>query len=399
MKTYSPSRITTFEACPQKYKFRYLDKVKSVEETIEQFMGKRVHETLEKLYRDLILSKKNTLDELLDFYNEKWKKKWHKGVRVVKKEFSPNHYLETGSKCISDYYKRYFPFDQDRTLGLELRVNIPLNDDEYAMMGYIDRLAFVGEGSYEIHDYKTSSTFPDQIKIDQDRQLPLYQLAVEQMWRDIREVRLVWHYLAFDKVLRSKRSPEECAALKEEVVEIIKKIESATEFPPVESTLCNWCEYDAICPLWKHKHEIESLSPSKAKKEDGLTLANRYVSLTETKRGITEEIDLAREALIDYARENGLDVVFGDSHKIRIKSDRKLKFPAKHDYPETRAELEKVVQRGRDWADVYELNLKALEKAVREKKWKESQIKKIMEYAEYELKTSVYSSKIREEEE
>ncbi len=40
-------------------------------------MGSRVHEALEKLYRDLKVTKLNTLEEILDFYRQDWEKNWN----------------------------------------------------------------------------------------------------------------------------------------------------------------------------------------------------------------------------------------------------------------------------------------------------------------------------------
>jgi hypothetical protein len=60
-----------FEQCPQKYKFRYIEKIKTdTKETIELFLGKRVHETLKKLYQDLRYQKMSTLEELLFFLRD-----------------------------------------------------------------------------------------------------------------------------------------------------------------------------------------------------------------------------------------------------------------------------------------------------------------------------------------
>ena len=67
---FSNSRIETFEQCPRKYKFRYVDSIKTDTEGIEAFVGKRVHETLEKLYRDLKLTKLNTVDELFSLHEK-----------------------------------------------------------------------------------------------------------------------------------------------------------------------------------------------------------------------------------------------------------------------------------------------------------------------------------------
>jgi len=75
MTVYSHSRLSCYEQCPQKYKFKYVDKVETeVEETIETLLGVCVHKTLEKLYRDLMHQKMNSLDDLLSFLKKEWNK-------------------------------------------------------------------------------------------------------------------------------------------------------------------------------------------------------------------------------------------------------------------------------------------------------------------------------------
>ena len=142
MKVYSHSRLSCYEQCPQKYKLQYIDKIETeVEESIEAFLGVRVHETLEKLYRDLGYQKINTLDELLDFFRSEWKKNWSDSIVIVKEEYGPENYLKMGEKFITDYYNKYKPFDQGRTIALEDRVLISLDDvGEYKLQGFIDRV-------------------------------------------------------------------------------------------------------------------------------------------------------------------------------------------------------------------------------------------------------------------
>ncbi|MGH9578498.1 MAG: PD-(D/E)XK nuclease family protein, partial [Terriglobales bacterium] len=67
MPIYSHSRLSTFEQCPQRYKFQYLDRLTPDFESIEAFLGSRVHDTLEKLYADLKFDKVATLAELLAY--------------------------------------------------------------------------------------------------------------------------------------------------------------------------------------------------------------------------------------------------------------------------------------------------------------------------------------------
>ncbi|MBI2548729.1 PD-(D/E)XK nuclease family protein [Candidatus Woesearchaeota archaeon] len=58
------TKLGTFLQCKQKYKFQYVDKIKSDIETIKIFLGKRVHETLERWYKDLQFEKVNTKEVL-----------------------------------------------------------------------------------------------------------------------------------------------------------------------------------------------------------------------------------------------------------------------------------------------------------------------------------------------
>ena len=131
MTSYSHSKIGTFQQCKYKYKLQYIDKIKvDTPDTIETFMGKLVHETLEKLYKDLKYQKKNTADfktarnyqrkntkeELLSYFEDKWLEKWNDLILIVKKDYTSSNYLDMGKKCISDYYDHYTPFTQTITL-------------------------------------------------------------------------------------------------------------------------------------------------------------------------------------------------------------------------------------------------------------------------------------------
>ena len=85
MVIYSHSRLSTFEQCPQKFKLHYIDKIETeVKESVEAFMGVRIHETLEKLYSDLRYQKKNTLEELIGFLDDEWENS--EEIRRLKKE-------------------------------------------------------------------------------------------------------------------------------------------------------------------------------------------------------------------------------------------------------------------------------------------------------------------------
>lgn len=264
MPTYSNTMLSMYENCPLQYKYAYVDRIEleKVPENIEAFMGRRVHETLFKLYHDMLLSRLNTLEDLHGYYHDIWEKNWSDDIAIVKKGYTWKDYYDTGRRCISDYYNRYMPFNDSRTIGLEQKVRI--NIDGYRLTGIIDRLSRRDNGHYEIHDYKTSQSLPQQSCLNGDRQLGLYQIGIEDSQRDVESVDLIWHYLVHDEELRSRHSADDIRKLKQEVVSLILEIERAGKediFPARESLLCNWCGYRGICQAHKQVSAAEDLSP------------------------------------------------------------------------------------------------------------------------------------------
>ena len=401
MPTYSHSQLSTYETCPHQYRLVYIEKIKTETEGIEAFMGSRVHDTLEKLYRDLKVTKLNTLEELLHFYHQSWEKNWNEMIQIIRKEYSAEDYRRLGEKCITDYYKRYFPFDQGRTLGLEENIYFPLEEEKgYWIRGFIDRLTLADNSILEIHDYKTSNRLPTQEGVNSDRQLAFYQMGVEGKWKDIREVRLIWHYLSFDTEIQSSRTPEELHRLRQETLELIQKIETDRHFLPKEGALCDWCDYQGFCPKRKHLISVENLPLNEYLSEEGVALVNRYVELKEKKRVWNEEIDaeLAKveEALYAYAQREELEAIFGSDHVAKIKIEMKEKYPLKGD-PHRRM-LDEIIKNAGKWMEVSDLNPWMLARVIGRGGWPPSLVKKVREFSTTEENRSITVSKLRERE-
>ena len=92
-KYFSYSKINTYKSCPQKYKIIYLDKIRKKNESIEAFMGKRVHEVLEWLYSDKNRKKKLILfDTLMNKYKQLWNDKWHQNIFIARCKYNRENY-------------------------------------------------------------------------------------------------------------------------------------------------------------------------------------------------------------------------------------------------------------------------------------------------------------------
>ncbi len=398
MTVFSHSRLACFERCPLKFRFRYIDKVKAVQEQgIEAFMGSLVHATLEKLYKDLRFRKANALEELLAWFRDEWKRNWNDDILIVRKEYTQENYRKMGEDYIRDYYKRYKPFDQTRTIALEEKVNISLDPDgQYRLQGFIDRLAYAGKGVYEVHDYKTNFNIPVKEYIEDDRQLALYALGVLHNYHDAKRVRLVWHFMSADKEVVLEKTDEELDRLKRDIIELIEKIHAEKVFPPKTGPLCSWCEFRTECPAQRHIAKTEELPANEYLKDPGVKLVNRYVELKQKEKEFREEVgeELAKvqEALFRYAENEGVQVVAGSDVKARTWSKECLRFPGKKD--PGREELEDIIKSSGQWDNASMLDTWELEKLVEEGRLPQDVIKRLAKFARREMIKRIFLSRM-----
>ena len=355
MITYSNSKINTFNQCAKKYKFQYIDKVETdVENTIEAFMGDLVHRTLEKLYKDLKYTKLNSLEELETFYKNLWQAEYNEGILIVKEEYTAENYQNKGLEMIRDYYKSYHPFNDGKTIGLETTDYYELNE-KYKIHVRIDRLVYKEGGIYEIHDYKTNNQLKTQQEADEDRQLAIYALGVKKLYPDAKKIVLVWHYLAFNKEIRSYRTDKQLLDLKTNILEDIKNIEQEKIFDTSPSALCDYCPFKKICPNFKHFYETKEISDELGKK-----LAEKYLILKEKEKILNEKLELIGDKLKQYARQKQIKSVFCDKGSITIWSKNAVKLPAKND--PRRTEFIKVMKSLNLYAIYSDIDTWALEK-------------------------------------
>lgn len=250
MTLYSHSRVKTFEQCPLQYKFKYIDLIPEPLENIETFLGKRVHEVLEQLYRGLAPDAPPALQDLLAAYRAAWDAHWRAEIRIVRRDPAES-YFSYGAQCIENLYKVRAPFNQDTTLYLEQYLEFPLGDaGTHTMRGYADRISIRRDGVYEIHDYKTSRRALTQRDADADRQLSIYEIGLRNLHPEAKEIELVWHFLGPRVTVRSRRTPERLHRIQRDTQALITYIEGANDFPAKKSALCDWCTYRAMCPEW-----------------------------------------------------------------------------------------------------------------------------------------------------
>lgn len=306
--TYSVSRVGSFDDCKLKYKYQYIDRLEKDSKGIEAFRGDMVHDVLEDFYKLIKQGSLKPLEWVLSKYEEIWNKNYTDSIRIVRKDVTVEDYFNKGRKCLIDYYEKYKPFDQNKVVNTEqsIRFKIQHDSEEYNFYGILDRLDWNDKADmFEIHDYKVSSKLMNQDVANADWQLGLYTIALKEKWPDAKKVKLVWHSLLFNKEIVSSRTHDKLDQLQRDVIKKIKEIESCDKFDPEKSPLCDWCDFQNICPLWKHPKELEQLPVNEYKSDPGVKLVAKYAELEEKKNEHKEEIHEIEEEQAKIAEEIG----------------------------------------------------------------------------------------------
>ncbi len=327
MTDYSHSRLSKFSECRQKYKFRYIDRIRSEVKSVDAFLGSRVHDSLQKLYTDANRGKIDTVDDILADYHRSWEKEWTDSIKVVDTRYQPEHYRARGESYLREYYLRFQPqsFREMRTVSLEESNTLTLPDGNRYQVK-IDRLGCIG-GSYFVCDYKTSTSLLTAQKAQSDRQLAMYALWVYRAYSDVQSVTQRWHMLHFDKDVDVMHSLAALEKMEESVVGLISEIENCTEFPSNTSNLCSYCEFYDICPEFKHLVKIEQLPVSEMNRDEGAALVNEYEKLESAIREGEKRQERIKLSILDYSQKFGADAVYGNGMVARVKETENVTLP------------------------------------------------------------------------
>ena len=364
MARYSHSKMKTFKQCPLKYRFGYIDRIKKEEEGIEAFTGSCVHKALEELLKlKKEFDREPDYEKAEELFLATWEEKYHPGIVIRRKDVTPDDYRRRGLMCLRNYFEMEKGQDFGELLGLEVRLNFPLAGS--SIKGFIDRLQRDGN-TFHITDYKVTRNDMAQEKADTDTQLALYEIGIRKLYPDVGNVVLHWYILPHNNVVNSVRSEGDLLELETEILALIDEIESTTEFLPVETSLCGWCEYQEECREEKKRRTVEA-----SRVEPPVdTLVEEYVQLNEERttlnaqvKEIEKKLEDMRPRFAEVTRETGAWSIEGSDHVLDVDVGTGLYMPGKN--TEERKLLEKLVRRTGIWGEMSEISksrvLEALE--------------------------------------
>jgi RecB family exonuclease len=299
----SYSALDTYQNCSLKYKFQNIDKIKEPKSK-EAVFGTLMHSTLKFIHTPSLLPPK--LEEALDFFSKNW------NSDVFENELEERSAFSQGVAMIQDYYKKNNPADAN-IVDLESRFAVEIDSPDgskHITSGIIDRVDKTEDG-YEIIDYKTTKKMPSQEKVDNDLQLSIYLNAFLSRYpkeaKNLDKITVSLYYLKHGVKLSSTRTREQLENANKIFLDVIAAIE-AEKFEPNVTPLCDWCGYQKLCPMWKHKFKEER----KIDTEEINKAIGEYINLKSAITSTKDRLAELQEKITQYMDQEGVERVFGE---------------------------------------------------------------------------------------
>lgn len=303
-------------------------------------------------YEDVVVAKHDQYDgeeEIKDSVQLSFGSAVHKALELFWKE---NHRKK--SELIDLYRKQYVAFgvsDPDyHTLGLQmmesywynLKTNTPkrklvsteqffsyiigkdICDEDIIAQGTIDVVWYLGNGLYEIEDYKTSNWLPSQDDVDANIQIAFYDLAFRSnpdLWYngiEPKAVILSMNYLRFDDgKIQTEVSSDDRELYRLFFIDTynqMKYMKKSLLLPRV-NIFCPNCGYHDSCPAYgnilqsDYSNSDVELAFDEENFSENISMIERYNAMAKI---LTREADALKEECIDYMKHNDTDVLVGD---------------------------------------------------------------------------------------
>jgi len=314
----SHSSITLYNECPQKYKFKYVDKIPEKPKHFFSF-GQSVHLALEYFYGPKE-PKAPSLEDLLKHYREIWVKP---GYRDENQEAE---YFEEGRQILTRFHDKHaksfhVPFSVEYNFNFEYE-GVPLT-------GKVDRIDELPDGRLSILDYKTGKKLAAG-RLDIDAQLTMYQFAAEsQLGKEVGE--LIFYHLPTLKEHRTTRRDKPLVKeLTARIVDTATGIDKDRFDPKPTENACRWCDYKPICPIYKDQYAgMPSVAAKAAGEPELAALVDRYGDALAKIEAAKAEAAAAAKELAAALKKKNYARAFGERFEVTASPAVKWEFADK----------------------------------------------------------------------
>ena len=233
----SHSKIATYKQCPRKYKYRYIERIKTSERWPHLVKGNFTHDVLEIWINSVMrgAEPKAALQEAFKVCRESAKYQ----------SFGIEKYIDEIRPWLKDAYadyakRRYVPLAVEQSVKFKYRGII--------MSGRIDRIDHINDRTIKIIDYKTSK----DAQYLTDLQVGIYHMAVKygSLKPKYGDKDVETAYVLLRHGLKEKPytfTVEDLDGFLDEIELVVDQIMTDKVWEPRPSHMCQYCDYFVPC--------------------------------------------------------------------------------------------------------------------------------------------------------
>jgi RecB family exonuclease len=228
----SESKRSTYEQCPKKYYYQYIERPKVPKKIWDHFeTGLMAHKTLE-------------------LFHQKWTSIHQDKIRILiecakeaQKIYNTN--LEIAQNVLNWANEYVLALEEPPHIvpnGIEKSFLVPISE-VVKLSGRIDRIDMIAPNYYRVVDYKTGQKKPDDIF-----QLKIYSYVVHKLFPDAKEPITASYIMLRDNSRCDYNfSFNDLQAVPETMNKVAMQIKQEQHWSANPSKLCYWCDYRHIC--------------------------------------------------------------------------------------------------------------------------------------------------------
>jgi putative RecB family exonuclease len=243
----SPSSMSTYRQCPQKFKFNKIDLIPDPSNHWA-VLGNFVHDVLEEFYK--LEPQLRTIFSARAIAKDMWESKWSEETsKVIFTEKEIKEFRWSAWWCIENLWRLENP-ETISPVGIEYELNGEVAG--VMLRGFIDRYTYSnGTTMLTVSDYKTGKT-PKLDVEEKFLQLLIYAKLLSSLGvGDVDKIELL--YLKDGIKLEKKVTDKDFKRVVEYIQESKNMVDESCAsgfFEARKSYLCNFCSYKKICPAW-----------------------------------------------------------------------------------------------------------------------------------------------------
>lgn len=292
------SRIDAYATCPRRFRYAYVDRLPGRPGPHLSF-GTSIHRALEAFY-DRKLPSCPTEDELLGFLYQRWDAS---GFAELPREEQIGFYRHA-QQVLRAFHRRAAP-SYRLPAATEVWFELPV-DYEAVVVGSIDRVDVDDDGRFHIVDYKTNRRIKDRTRVAASLQLALYALACRHLYGTL-PATVSLDFVVPGVTITVPLEDLDLEAARRAVLDTSAAVR-AESYAPTPGPLCDWCDFQPVCPAWYPAAPTEQLLGPAVEELRGLRrrVTRDVHTLRELEAGVAR---VASELEAERAADDGVDDV------------------------------------------------------------------------------------------